>query len=194
MRTTRTLIPVLALAAIAIPAPAMAKPAADLPEVRRTATVDLTGNGWSGHLALGLATTGTATTRATRPMPLDLVLQRQSCDLGGCVTTTVSVAPGAVAMPRMASQFTSVGLDPVLVGVVVRRTAASGAAMEHTAVLSLSLRARRSGAVSKETLLRQGPAGETLTISLSVPLTGTVLLGDDTLVATGSAIKASVVR
>ena len=69
----------------------------------------------------------------------------------------------------------------------------AGPVMEHAAVLTLSLRARRTAAVSRETVLRQEPSGETLTISLSAPLAGTVVLGDDTLAATGTAMKASVV-
>ena len=193
MQTARFLIPALALAALAAPAPALAKPAPDLPEVRRTAALDLSGNGWAGRLVVGLATTGNGAARATRPMPVQLDLQRQTCDIAGCVVTTITAAPGAVAMPRMAAQFTSMALDPQLIGVVVRRSAPGGPVMEQTGVLSIAVRARRTGAVSRETVLRQEPSGETLTISLSAPLAGTVVLGDDTLAAAGTAVKASVV-
>ena len=193
MKTARFLIPALVLAAAASSAPALAAPAPDLPEIRRTTTLDLSGNGWTGTLTVGLATTGDGAARSTRPMPVHLDLQRQACDIAGCVVTTITAAPGAVAMPRMAAQFTSIALDSQLIGVVVRRSAPGGPVMEHAAVLSLSLRARRTAAVSRETVLRQEPSGETLTLSLSAPLAGTVLLGDDTLVATGTAVKASVV-
>ena len=192
MKSARFLIPVLALAALA-PAPALAAPSPDLPEVRRTTTLDISGNGWSGRLVIGLSTAGNGAARSTRPMPVQLDLQRQACDIAGCVVTTITAASGAVAMPRMAAQFTSVALDPQVIGVVVRRSAPGGPVMEHVAVLTLSLRARRTAAVSRETVLRQEPSGETLTISLSAPLAGTVLLGDDTLAATGTAAKASVV-
>ena len=192
MKSARFLIPVLALAALA-PAPALAAPSPDLPEIRRTTTLDLSGDGWTGHLTVGLSTAGYGAARSTRPMAVQLDLQRQTCDMAGCVITTITAAPGAMAMPRMAAQFTSVALDPQVIGVVVRRSAPGGPVMEHAAVLTLSLRARRTAAVSRETVLRQEPSGETLTISLSAPLAGTVLLGDDTLAATGTAVKASVV-
>ena len=192
MKSARFLIPVLALAALA-PAPALAAPSPDLPEIRRTTTLDLSGDGWTGHLTVGLSTAGNGAARSTRPMPVQLDLQRQACDMAGCVVTTITAAPGAVAMPRMAAQFTSIALDPQVIGVVVRRSAPAGPVMEHAAVLTLSLRARRTAAVSRETVLRQEPSGETLTISLSAPLAGMVVLGDDTLAATGTAMKASVV-
>ena len=192
MKIARFLVPVLALAALA-PAPVLAAPTPDLPEVRRTTSLDLSGNGWTGRLIVGLATTGNGAARSTRPMPVQLDLQRQSCDIAGCVVTTITAAPGAVAMPRMAAQFTSMALDPQLIGVVVRRSAPGGPVMEQTGVLSIAVRARRTGAVSRETVLRQEPSGETLTISLSAPLAGTVVLGDDTLAAAGTAVKASVV-
>lgn len=194
MRTTR-LIPllILALAATVAP-PALAKTPVDQPEIRRTATLDLSGAGWTGAMVVGLATTGDGTARTTRPMPVQFALSRQDCNLAGCIDTTVTAAPGAVVMPRMAAGFTSLAIEPVLLGVVVRRSAPGGPAMEHTAVLSISLQARRSSALSRETALRQGASGETLTISLSASVVGTLAVGDDTLTVSGPAVKASVVR
>lgn len=193
MKSARFLVPVLALAALAASSPALASPAPDLPEIRRTATLDMSGNGWTGRLVVGLSTAGSGVARSTRPMPLQLEMQRQVCDIAGCVVTTITAAPGALAMPRLAAQFTSVALDSQVIGVVVRRSAPGGPVMEHAAVLTVSLRARRTAAVSRETVLRQESSGETLTISLSAPLSGTVLVGDDTLAAIGTAVKASVV-
>jgi len=195
MRTTR-LIPLtaLALALAAIAPPALAKTPGDQPEMGRTATVDLAGAGWTGRMSVGLATTGDGKGRTTKPMPLELLLEREDCTLAGCVVTTVTAAPGAMAMPRMAAGFPSLAVDPTLVGVVVRRSAPGGPSMEHTATLSIDLQARRSGDLSRVTALRQEPSGETLTISLSAPISGTLAIGDDSLVATGTAVKASVVR
>ena len=195
MRTTR-LIPLtaLALALAAIAPPALAKTPVDQPEIRRTATVDLAGAGWTGRLSVGLATTGVGKARTTKPMPLELLLEREDCTLAGCVVTTVTAAPGAMAMPRMAAGFTSLAVGPTLIGVVVRRSAPGGPSMEHTTTLSIDLQARRTGDLSRVTALRQEPSGETLTISLSAPISGTLAIGDDSLAATGTAVKASVVR
>ena len=72
--------PLLALAAAAIgagllaPAPALAaKAKPDLPEVRTGVTLEVTGE-WSGRMAFGTHTSGSA--RAQRPMPLEMLLSR----------------------------------------------------------------------------------------------------------------------
>lgn len=195
MRKTR-FIPVLAIVLLALPATAHARPAPDLPEVRRIVTLEVASGDWSGRVAVGLVTSGSGASRVTRPLHIELDLARESCDVAGCVRTTLSIpaSAAAVAMPRMAAQFTSASLDPVLVGMVVRRSVPGGAVMEHATVVSLSMRARRSGPVSRETSLRQGSDGETLTVSLMAPMAATIFLGDDTLGALGSAVKASIVR
>ena len=79
--------PLLALAAAALgitliaPAPALAaKPGPDLPEVRTTVALEVSGS-WSGRIEFGLHSPG-GQSRALRPLPLELGCRAQSQDHG----------------------------------------------------------------------------------------------------------------
>ena len=171
---------------------------ADLPEVRRS--VDLTfasvdPNGWSGQISFGLVTSGSGDARVVRPAPMTLHLQRRTCDMTGCVLTTMDLPDGASipSAARIAAQVSSASLGPVVIGVVVRRTVDGTASLVQQGTVSISAVARRSGPVVRETRLVQSGDAEQMTITLSAPVRAVVSLGDDTLAATGTAAKVRIV-
>jgi len=192
--------PLFALAAAVLgagllaPAPALAaqsKP--DLPEVRTTVTLQVTGD-WSGRMAFGTHTSGPA--RAQRPMPLEMLLSRTACDMTGCMTTEI-VVDSAAAVPgiaRIAAGLTSAALDRASISVKVRRIINGAVVAEHPAMVTVQVRAQRSGAVIKRTTLTQGPDGEVLTISRIATVRASVLLGDDNLAAKGEITRTQTVR
>lgn len=180
-------------AGLLAPAPVLAaKAKPDLPEVRTGVTLQVTGE-WSGRMAFGIHTTGTA--RAQRPMPLEMLLSRTACDMTGCMTTEI-VVDSAAAVPgvaRIASGLTSAALDRASVSVTVRRIMNGAVVAEHPAMVTVQVRAQRSGAVIKRTTLTQGPDGEVLTVSRIATVRASVLLGDDTLAATGEITRTQIV-
>ncbi len=201
MRTPLTLLRVTAPALTAAvlgagllaPAPAVAaKAKPDLPEVRTSVTLEVTGE-WSGRMAFGTHTSGTA--RAQRPQPLEMLLSRTACDMTGCMTTEIVVDPAAAVpgVARIASGLTSAALDRASVSVTVRRLMNGTVVAEHPAMVSVQVRAQRSGAVIKRTTLTQGPDGEVLTVSRIATVRASVVLGDDTLAATGEITRTQVV-
>lgn len=201
MRTPLTLLRVTAPALTAAvlgagllaPAPAVAaKAKPDLPEVRTSVTLEVTGE-WSGRMAFGTHTSGTA--RAQRPQPLEMLLSRTACDMTGCMTTEIVVDPAAAVpgVARIASGLTSAALDRASVSVTVRRLMNGTVVAEHPAMVSVQVRAQRSGAVIKRTTLTQGPDGEVLTVSRIATVRASVVLGDDTLAATGEITRTQIV-
>ena len=64
---------------------------------------------------------------------------------------------------------------------------------QHPAMVVIEVRAKRSGAVVKRTTLTQGPAGEVLTVARIAAIRASVLLGDDTLAATGEIARTQIV-
>lgn len=202
MRTSLTLsrvtAPVILTAAVLgtsllAPAPVLAaKAKPDLPEVRTGVTLEVTGE-WSGRMAFGTQTSGTA--RAQRPLPLEMLLSRTACDMTGCMSTEI-VVDSAAAVPgvaRIASGLTSAALDRASVSVTVRRIMNGAVVAEHPAMITVQVRAQRSGAVIKRTTLTQGPDGEVLTVSRIATVRASVLLGDDTLAATGEIARTQIV-
>ena len=195
MRTPLLVLSAAVLGAgLLAPAPALAaKPGPDLPEVRTTVALEVTGE-WSGRMAFGLHSPG-GQSRALRPLPLELDLSRSACDLTGCMTTEI-VVDSAAAVPgvaRIASGLTSAALDRASVSVTVRRIMNGAVVAEHPAMITVQVRAQRSGAVIKRTTLTQGPDGEVLTVSRIVTVRASVLLGDDTLAATGEIARTQIV-
>ena len=202
MRTPLTLLRVTAPAVLTAavvgasllaPAPALAvKAKPDLPEVRTGVTLEVTGE-WSGRMAFGTHTSGTA--RAQRPMPLEMLLSRTACDMTGCMTTEIVVDPSAAVpgVARIASGLTSAALDRASISVTVRRIMNGTVVAEHPAMVTVQVRAQRSGAVIKRTTLTQGPEGEVLTVSRIATVRASVLLGDDTLAATGEITRTQIV-
>ena len=191
--------PLLALAAAVIsasllaPAPALAaKAKPDLPEVRTGVTLEVTGD-WTGRMAFGTHTSGTA--RAQRPQPLEMLLSRTACDMTGCMTTEIVVDPAAAVpgVARIAAGLTSASLERASISVTVRRTMNGAVVAEHPAMVTVQVRAQRSGAVIKRTTLTQGPDGEVLTVSRIATVRASVLLGDDTLAATGEITRTQIV-
>jgi hypothetical protein len=180
-------------AGVLAPAPALAaKPGPDLPEVRTTVALEVTGE-WSGRMAFGTHTSGAA--RAQRPMPLEMLLSRTACDMAGCMTTEI-VVDQAAAVPgvaRIATGLSSAALDRASISVTVRRIINGSVIAEHPAMVTLQVRAKRTGAVIKRTTLTQGPGGEVLTMSRIATVRASVLLGDDTLAATGEITRTQIV-
>lgn len=210
----RLLVPALAVPLLALaPAPPVAaqpgpnapeaaqsgavQPRADAPEVRRSVTLLLGGDepgAWKGTLTFGLVATGTTDARLVRAVPLQLRLERRTCDLGGCVVTTMEVPDGsAVPSAVRMSQVSSAALGRTVLGVVVTRTVDGAASIEQFGTVTISARARRSGPIVRETTLIQSGGTEVMTIRLTAPVRATVQLADDTVVATGTAEKTSIV-
>jgi len=192
--------PLLVLAAATLgagllaPAPVLAaKPGPDLPEVRTTVALEVTGE-WSGRIGFGLHSPG-GQSRALRPLPLELDLSRSACDLTGCMTTrlvldsTASV-PG---MARISGSLTSAALMRSAIAVTVQRIVDGTVVNERPATLTLEVVARKAGPLVKRTTLTQGPDGEVLTVSRIATVRASVLLGDDTLTATGEITRTQIV-
>lgn len=196
----RTPLPALAAAAaataclplLAATAAAAATPRPDLPEIRTAVDLQVTGE-WAGRIAFGMQTTGPA--RSQRPLPLEMLLSRTACDMTGCMTTQIVVEPAAAVpgVARVASGLTSASLDRASIAVTVRRIMNGAVVAEHPAMVTVQVRAQRSGALVKTTTLTQGPDGEVLTVSRSASVRATVLLGDDTLAATGEVVRSQIV-
>lgn len=164
----------------------------DLPDVRRTISLDVSGE-WSGEITFGQLVTGPA--RAMRPLPVSMDLSHQGCDLAGCLTTTITLdesagVPGAV---RIASGLSSAALRSTVVGVVVRRSVGGLLLAEHDATLTISVMAKRSGPVIRRTTLEQGPAGEVLTVSRIAPMRATVTVEGESLSGTGELVRSQIV-
>lgn len=194
MRSTITLALAAGVSlALLAPAPAFAaKAKPDLPEVRTGVTLQVAGE-WSGWMAFGTHTSGPA--RAQRPLPVEMLLARTACDITGCMTTEI-VLDSSAAVPgvaRIASGLTSAALDRASISVTVRRIMNGAVVAEHPAMVSVQVRAQRSGAVIKRTTLTQGPDGEVLTISRIATVRASVLLGDETLAATGEITRTQIV-
>ncbi|MEX1210528.1 MAG: hypothetical protein WEA35_06605 [Candidatus Nanopelagicales bacterium] len=192
--------PLIALTAIALgaalvaPAPALAaKARPDLPEVRTTVALEVSGS-WSGRIAFGLHSPG-GQSRALRPLPLELDLSRSACDLSGCMTTrlvlhsTASV-PG---MARISGSLTSAALLRSAISVTVQRIVDGTVVNERPATLALEVVARKAGPLVKRTTLTQGPDGEVLSIARTAPMRATVMLADDTLTGTGEVSRVQIV-
>ncbi len=192
--------PLLALSAAVLgagllaPATALAvKPGPDLPEVRTTVALEVSGS-WSGRIGFGLHSPG-GQSRALRPLPLELDLSRSACDLTGCMTTrlvldsTASV-PG---MARISGSLTSAALMRSAIAVTVQRIVDGTVVNERPATLTLEVVARKAGPLVKRTTLTQGPDGEVLSIARTAPMRATVMLADDTLTATGEVSRTQIV-
>lgn len=164
----------------------------DLPDVRRTVTVQVDGE-WRGEITFGQLVSGPS--RAMRPLPVAFHLEHSGCDLAGCLTTTIELAEsaGVPSAARIASGLSSAALQPTMVGVVVRRSVGGLVLAEHDATLQVAVMAKRSGPVLRRTTLEQGPAGEVLTVARIAPVRATVVLGDDTLAATGELVRSQIV-
>jgi hypothetical protein len=197
--------PLLALAAVALgisliaPAPALAaldrkaQPGPDLPEVRTTVALEVSGS-WSGRIGFGLHSPG-GQSRALRPLPLELDLSRSACDLTGCMTTRLVLNPTASVpgMARISGSLTSAALMRSAIAVTVQRIVDGTVVNERPATLTLEVVARKSGPLVKRTTLTQGPDGEVMSIARTAPMRATVMLADDTLTATGEVSRVQIV-
>jgi hypothetical protein len=193
--------PLLALATAAVlgagllaPAPALAaKAKPDLPEVRTSVTLEVSGS-WSGRIGFGLHSPG-GQSRALRPLPLELDLAKSACDLTGCMTTRLVLDPsGSVpAMARIAGSLTSAALMRSVIAIRVQRLVDGTVVNERPATLTLEVIARKAGPLVKRTTLTQGPDGEVLSIARTAPMRATVMLADDTLTATGEVSRVQIV-
>jgi hypothetical protein len=197
--------PLLALSAAVLsagllaPAPALAamdrkaQPKPDLPEIRTSVALAVTGE-WSGRLAFGLHSPG-GQLRALRPLPLELDLSRSACDLTGCMTTRLVLEPTASVpgMARISGSLTSAALMRSAIAVTVQRIVDGTVVNERPATLTLEVVARKAGPLVKRTTLTQGPDGEVLSIARTAPMRATVMLADDTLTATGEVSRVQIV-
>jgi hypothetical protein len=180
-------------AGLTAPAPALAaKPGPDLPEVRTVVALQVKGE-WSGRMAFGMQTVGIA--RSQRPLPLEMQLSRTTCDIAGCMTTEIIVDPaaGVPGVARVAAGLSSAALQRTTVAATVRRVINGSVVTQHPAMVVVEVRAKRSGAVIKRTTLTQDPDGEVLTVSRIATVQASVLLGDDTLAATGEITRTQIV-
>lgn len=185
----------LAATLVAAAAPAQA---ADVPEIRRSASLAFTSGepgGWSGQLSFGLVTTGSSDARVVRATPISLHLERRVCDLAGCVLTTMDLPEGGSVSgaPRIAAQVSSAALPPVVLGVVVRRSVDGSMPIVSQGVITVAADARKCGRVVKETTLVEAGGTQQMTITLTAPVRATIAFGDDTVAATGTASKVRVV-
>ena len=199
----RTPLLVLAAAALGVsliaPAPALAaqdrkaQPGPDLPEVRTTVALDVTGT-WSGRVGFGLHSPG-GQSRALRPLPLELDLAKSACDLTGCMTTRLVLDPSASvpAMARIAGSLTSAALTRSVIAIRVQRIVDGTIVNERPATVTLEVVARKAGPLVKTTTLTQGPDGEVMSIARTAPMRATVMLADDTLNATGEVARVQIV-
>jgi len=192
--------PLLALAAAVLgagliaPAPALAaKPGPDLPEVRTSVALEVSGS-WSGRIGFGIHSPG-GQSRALRPLPLELDLSRSACDLTGCMTTRLVLDPTASVpgMARISGSLTSAALMRSAIAVTVQRIVDGIVVNERPATLTLQVAARKAGPLVKRTTLTQGPDGEVMSIARTAPMRATVMLADDTLTATGEVSRVQIV-
>ena len=192
--------PLLALAAAVLgagliaPAPALAaKPGPDLPEVRTSVALEVSGS-WSGRIGFGIHSPG-GQSRALRPLPLELDLSRSACDLTGCMTTRLVLDPTASVpgMARISGSLTSAALMRSAIAVTVQRIVDGTVVNERPATLTLEVVARKAGPLVKRTTLTQGPDGEVMSIARTAPMRATVMLADDTLTATGEVSRVQIV-
>ena len=181
-------------ASLLAPTPALAaKPRPDLPEVRTTVSLEVTGT-WSGRIAFGLHSPG-GQARALRPLPLDLDLSKSACDLTGCMTTRLMLDPsaGVPAMARIAGSLTSAALTRSVIAIRVQRIVDGIIVDERPATVALEVVARKAGPLVKTTTLTQGPDGEVMSIARTAPMRATVLLADDTLTGAGEVSRVQIV-
>ncbi len=193
--------PLIALTAVALgaallaPAPALAaKARPDLPEVRTTVVLEVSGT-WSGRIGFGLHSPG-GQSRALRPLPLELDLSRSMCDLTGCMTTRLMLDPTASVpgMARIAGSLTSAALTRSVIAIKVQRIVDGTVINERPATITLEVTARKSGPLVKRTTLIQGPGGEVMSIARTAPMRATVVLPDDTLTGTGEVSRVQTVK
>jgi hypothetical protein len=187
---------------VALIAPATAHAAAplshrarpDVPEVRTSVVVDVTGE-WTGRVAFGTHAPG-GQSRALRPLPLEVDLSRSACDLTGCMTTRLLLdAAGAVpAMARISGRLTSAALARSSIAVRVQRIVDGSVVAEHIATVTLEVSAQKSGALVKRTTLTQGPDGEVMSIARIAPVRATLLLADTSLTGVGELSRVQTVK
>jgi hypothetical protein len=144
-------------------------------------------------MAFGMQTVGIA--RSQRPLPLEMQLSRTTCDIAGSMTTEniVDPAAGVPGVARVAAGLSSAALQRTTVAATVRRVINGSVVTQHPAMVVVEVRAKRSGAVIKRTTLTQDPDGEVLTVSRIATVQASVLLGDDTLAATGEITRTQIV-
>lgn len=200
MRTPFLALTAVALgAALLVPAPAFAaqggkaQPGPDLPEVRTSVSLEVSGS-WSGRIAFGLHSPG-GQSRALRPLPLQLDLSRSACDVTGCMTTRLVLDPSASVptMARIAGSLTSAALTRSVIAIRVQRIVDGTVVNERPATVALEVSARKSGPLVKTTTLTQGPGGEVMSIARTAPMRATVMLSDDTLTGTGEVSRVQIV-
>lgn len=165
------------------------------PSLTRTVTIPVATQGWTGQVSFGLVTTGPAGARVVRPAPLQLHLERDSCDLGGCVHTSLAT-PAGLTVPspaRMSASLSSASLGPLLVGVTVTRSVGGVALPAQSTALPLRVVVRKAGDVVRRTALVQSGDAERMTITWTAPVRALIALGDDSLISLGVAEKVRIV-
>ena len=176
----------------ATPAQAAGEVAPDRPEVRRTVTLQVSGD-WSGEISFGQLVTGPG--RAQRPLPVSMSLTHSSCDLAGCLATTMTLdeSAGVPSAARIASGLSSAALQPSVVGVTVRRSVGGLVLAEYDATLTIAVMAKRSGPIIRRTTWEEGPDGERFALSRIAPVSATITMGDATLSGAGELVRSQIV-
>jgi hypothetical protein len=182
---------------VALLAPASAhaaKEKPDLPEIRTTVALDVSGT-WSGRISFGLHTPGGQVREATRPIPVEVDLTKSACDLTGCMTTRLVIDSSAdtSSTTRIPGTMRTATLVQASIPVTVQRIVDGEVVAEHAATISLGVRAYKVGRFIKVTTLTQDREIEVLTIPRRAAVRATVSLGGEPLTGAGEVSRLQIV-
>ena len=171
-----------------------AKERPDLPEIRTTVALVVDG-AWSGRITFGLHTPGGQVREATRPLPVEMDLERSACDITGCMTTRLVIEASAdtSSTTRIPGTMRTATLVPSSVPVTVQRIVDGDVVAEHAASISLGVRAYKVGRFIKVTTLTQDRGTEVLTITRKAAMRATVSLAGETLTGAGEVSRLQIV-
>jgi hypothetical protein len=196
MRKTLSAIAIVVLGGVLLaPVPAQAaKERPDLPEVRTTVALEVTG-AWSGRIAFGQHTPGGQVREATRPIPIEVDLTKSACDLTGCMTTRLVVDASAdtSSTTRIPGTMRTATLVEASIPVTVQRIVDGEVVAEHEASISLGVQAYKVGRFIKVTTLTQDRGVEVLTITRKAAARATVSLAGETLTGAGEVSRVQIV-
>lgn len=166
----------------------------DLPEIRTTVALVVDGT-WSGRITFGLHTPGGQARETSRPLPVEMDLERSACDLTGCMTTrlVIDATTDTSSTTRIPGTMRTATLAPSSVPVTVQRIVDGDVVAEHSASISLGVRAYKVGRFIKVTTLTQDRGTEVLTITRKAAMRATVSLAGETLTGAGEVSRLQIV-
>ena len=109
-------------------------------------------SGWSGSIRVGALGRFEGQRRSWRGMPITILISKDSCDISGCVRTDISTLPETpvLGMATVGAGLTRAVLPTHTIPVRVTTTHRGRVVGDSTAVLTVSVRAQRSGPVQRE--------------------------------------------